>query len=962
MSSSGYTQTILLDCNRLSSEEYNASKLSNINNAIFTNKVSSGITLDIGDQVSIESAHIAQRGAGGSVIEFRGETLGEINILKTETTNSSYIGYHYISSSSTYSPTGYAYESSVNTEKQIKIRDNEASMVIDYYKTTNGENNMTLPRNFGNCSHGGSVASGGPTSGNPNASFWETHDSYAMGAQTYYISSSHTFHPDYRVPGTFNACGASCVARRLKQDNSKYTLFRMTPIVWDIDSVSADTSKNYLQIEFDVKPPDPALNDFVRIRQEVPLSTSIGYNSPSTIASQITDELRKTETPINIIEDGGPILIESTLYKPFPCATWGTFNASTNRDFFDADLVDNLPVSRTTQNACNTAAAVKYLNNYAVVGFKRPDFVEAGREVSQGARLSASLLLASASTAVVETSLLWNKTTLLELKRFFDSQTNYAELLEYAAEASTGNTNYASFNTTSASLNASFRDEGRFIHLNVHTSYFNEQVLGNDMYNVSYSSATAVPARANASDKSSIPLFFYYNSKTASLTEEESTGDSYQNLVYGFARKNGSFISFTTELIGGIPDSYYGEQGGNLIGKDTLIGYDKHFNAYGNAAILLSSGFNQLQYYGHQAYKHAEIIRQIYVGANNSLFNFDTTESRFEMSNLHSAEKVGNFYNAGDPNPPNNILAPPPTAEGSQECYKINKALQYDSWTPEMNPYIPLDVTGSYTTGTQNSFIPMNGVLIPGLIYDAHGGISIVNMGVDDTNWNNSLWGILGFQYGQFNASGSIDDISNINVRFTDTTTNSSTITTNANITSQNSTQFSVNAFGTNLFNPLINDEIYYFDTAQKMSSLVLANASYYLNIPIVIQAESTKIKANLLPRKLLRGYFLINSDILDAANFYQLANPLQTMAMVGKYNAANDFVEYGGGGPVFTVTRKKTITQITSQILDPEGRTAQVGDNSGIIYRVDKQINTDLNFATNLMAGQYGKTPKSPN
>ncbi len=255
----------------------------------------------------------------------------------------------------------------------------------------------------------------------------------------------------------------------------------------------------------------------------------------------------------------------------------------------------------------------------------------------------------------------------------------------------------------------------------------------------------------------------------------------------------------------------------------------------------------------------------------------------------------------------------------------------------------------------------MNGGLIPGFIYDAHGGISIVDMGVDETTWNDSLWGLLGFEYGQFNASGNIDDITDINVRMTDTSTNASTITTNANVTSQNSQQFSTNVFGTNLFNPLVNDAIYYFNTAIKQSNFNPASADYELNVALTIAAESTKIQANLLPRKLLRGYFLINSDILDTANYYQLANPLQTMAMVGKYSAASDFVEYGGGGPVFTVTRKKTITEITSQILDPEGRTAQVGDNSGIIYRVDKPITSDLNFAKNLLSGEYGKPPSPP-
>ena len=216
------------------------------------------------------------------------------------------------------------------------------------------------------------------------------------------------------------------------------------------------------------------------------------------------------------------------------------------------------------------------------------------------------------------------------------------------------------------------------------------------------------------------------------------------------------------------------------------------------------------------------------------------------------------------------------------------------------------------------------------------------------------------FKYSQFNPSGDVDTIENINIKFNDNTTNTSGVTTNANILSQAGLQFSVNAFGTNMFNPMLNSVVQYYDTP-KVLRTAFGVADNEVSPPIVITSDnlSTTIKANKLPRKILRGYFLINSDILDTANYLQLANPLQTMAVCGKYNGANDFVEYSGGGPSFTVTRKKVITDIKTQILDPEGGTAQVGDNSGVIYRVDKKITTDLNFATNLLAGAYGK-PKN--
>jgi hypothetical protein len=103
----------------------------------------------------------------------------------------------------------------------------------------------------------------------------------------------------------------------------------------------------------------------------------------------------------------------------------------------------------------------------------------------------------------------------------------------------------------------------------------------------------------------------------------------------------------------------------------------------------------------------------------------------------------------------------------------------------------------------------------------------------------------------------------------------------------------------------------------------------------------------------------LIKSDIIDQTGYYQTANPLSVMAIVGKYEGATDFVNFEGPGPMFTVTRKKTITDIKTQITDPEGELALVGDNSGIVYRVDKKISTDLLFGENLFNGLYGAPPK---
>jgi len=961
-----YNQTILLDANRLSSEEYSASNLAQTDNAIFTNKVSSGITLDIGDQVSIESAHIAQRGAGGSVIQMDGEILGDKEITITETVNSSYIGYDKSTDEQGYSPTGFAYETSSNETQTVKMKDNEASIVISYYKTTNGENNIGLPRNWGSASMGNAESGGDPSgAGLKNASFWSASDSYAKGCNTYYFTASHVFTPDFEDQIAWSIINENAYVRKLKQDNSKYTIFKRSEIVYRQSELSSGSNAAYLQ-PVPTKP-DPALGNYNKVLQKVTLNIPAGYNSPSSISSDITNQLTKTDPTINIIGDDLTSVVNSTVYKAFPCANYNFFSASGNEEFFNSSISTGLPHTVGT-NACNTVKAVNYLTNYSHIGFKRPDFVESGRKTGayHGSGLASTINVANASISEIKTNITWSEDVLLRLKDFFDSQRLYPELLNHATTS--GNSSYSTLypDATPESLNASFRKEARFLHIGISGSGNNAaptDALGSDMYNVIYTSASTTPS-TQASDSTSMPIFFYFNENCSHLTSEQTIGDRADNLAYGFARRwnNGGLhqIAFITEPIGGIPISYFGEQG-DAIKTNTKIGYDYHFSAYGNAAILLSSGFSPLQYYGQIQYAQAKDIRQVYLGADNTLLNFDTVQSRFELSNLHAAEKVGNFYTAGDPNPSSDVFAPPPSTQAAQDCFKINKQLKYDSWSPSMHPYTIIDLSGSAADGTQKTFIPMNINMVAGLIYDAHGGICIEDMGIDERFWKRSIWGILGFEYGQFNASGDIETIKNINNRFTNVPANSSGITTNADVTSLDSQQFHSNPYGTNMFNSMLGSNVNFYDTPQNIGvqDSYPNNPNHRISPSIVISSDSTKIIASELPRKLLKGYFLINSDILDSANYYQTANPLQTMAVVGKYNANNDFISYDGGGPIFTVTRKKTITSIKSQILNPAGGTANVGDNSGIIYRIDKQIKTDLHFAENLLAGQYGKPPQ---
>ncbi len=152
--SSGFTNTFILEANRLSSEEVKSGN--NSNNALFTNKVNDGLRLNTGDVVGVHSAYISELGAEGSDIEIKGRVLDRLNASQT-------LSYNTISNeafegstanSASLAETTYLYNKfplsrRVDVEERILYRDDEINMVMNPYKNTNGEYYITLPYSYG---------------------------------------------------------------------------------------------------------------------------------------------------------------------------------------------------------------------------------------------------------------------------------------------------------------------------------------------------------------------------------------------------------------------------------------------------------------------------------------------------------------------------------------------------------------------------------------------------------------------------------------------------------------------------------------------------------------------------------------------------------------------------------------------------------------------------------------------
>lgn len=167
-----YVDTILVDCNRKGSEEYKVPSAEN-NPALFTCNQGSGIKLNPGDEVSVYSAFVNERGNDGNM-EFKGQrprgskgyTLKRTNLYLSGYTET----YEALSpartpASSSFPPRnvgygspktlyynndfgGYQQASFITQEEHFEVKDNEVNFQISYYKTANGSGYMMLPRRF----------------------------------------------------------------------------------------------------------------------------------------------------------------------------------------------------------------------------------------------------------------------------------------------------------------------------------------------------------------------------------------------------------------------------------------------------------------------------------------------------------------------------------------------------------------------------------------------------------------------------------------------------------------------------------------------------------------------------------------------------------------------------------------------------------------------------------------------
>ena len=144
-----YTDTTLLECNRLSSAEHLAGN--NIQTSIYTNELNGTIRLEVGDIVSIHGVYVSEIGAGSETIEFKGKPLTDYRgrpltktIDYTETTRS----WPCEDDATNMLMGGFQVINHYTTQKTVELFDNKSTITLTYYKTNNGEACYFLPRRW----------------------------------------------------------------------------------------------------------------------------------------------------------------------------------------------------------------------------------------------------------------------------------------------------------------------------------------------------------------------------------------------------------------------------------------------------------------------------------------------------------------------------------------------------------------------------------------------------------------------------------------------------------------------------------------------------------------------------------------------------------------------------------------------------------------------------------------------
>ena len=383
MADNNITNIHFLDANRATSKEAKFPEGGN-NPAVWTNEVSSGLKLNAGDKVSVAFSCVNQVGCGDKALETSGKLLkNPVTYNHTTVTNSRVESVADTEFNVELGPYGSTKTICKNTDTIRIPKDNELKMVVSYYKNTNGENYVHLPRRFDSeidplqesvaYNELGTQGAGGPSGWEARnkarqKAWWQPDDAtngrpftevpvYRCWADYHWYTGNRHYNPTSSTRLGFDAHNHPALVRgdkyfdvnvwKKRNDNTRYTLYQAALTFYDHLDPTLDT------YDFDqfYGLRDPALQHFRKYKEFKEYSVTPGFNDPHNVAYQLTSQLADAKLgpqPIKSHQVGYAattpsitsavpdydaaisMKTEGEVFKPFAAANWVTMRKGSN--------------------------------------------------------------------------------------------------------------------------------------------------------------------------------------------------------------------------------------------------------------------------------------------------------------------------------------------------------------------------------------------------------------------------------------------------------------------------------------------------------------------------------------------------------------------------------------------------------------------------------------------------------
>ena len=238
-------------------------------------------------------------------------------------------------------------------------------------------------------------------------------------------------------------------------------------------------------------------------------------------------------------------------------------------------------------------------------------------------------------------------------------------------------------------------------------------------------------------------------------------------------------------------------------------------------------------------------------------------------------------------------------------------------------------------------------------------------MGYNIEEWDNvSLWGRLGFAWEQFNAPVSSKNTLSNRVN-QDNRFDLYRPTTNAEVDTTDTKAFIVNLYGAPLYTTMIGAPSIINTKRWEEQGTIPEKASFIPDqklpyYPTLSQRTTSQtLPARNLPKSMINPFYTIRSNILGDTNYLGAKDSgmrLPVCGIVDRYGAQGDFYFGNPSDLQFTITKQTNIADIQTAICNPDGTYADIDDNSGVIYKIQRNMPAPKNIIAELIEEEKKK------